>query len=87
MRKPKTLEDFPQFIVSSLRRGPTADDGYTRFEFDGRFDRVIENIATHWFWLLFGRQDCICASLKSLEKKTWTATLPCDTKDEPKIVG
>jgi hypothetical protein len=85
--QPKTLEDFPKFVVSALRRGPTSDDGYTRFEFDGRFDRVIENIDPHWFWLLFGAQDYVCASVKTLEKETWTAVLTCDTKNEPKIAG
>src|SRR5260221_2148128 len=87
MSKPKTPEDSTKFLVSALRRGPTSDDGYTRFEFDGSFDRVIKNIDQHWFWLLFGEQDCVRASQESLDKETGTATLSCDEKEEPKIVG
>ena len=87
MQKLKTLEDFPKFVVSASHRGPTSDTGYTTFEFDGNFDRIIENIDPHWFWLLFGEQDYICASLKSTAKETGVATLTCDARDEPKIVG
>ena len=85
--QPKTLEDFPKFVVSALRRGPTSDDGYTRFEFDGRFDRVIENIDPHWFWLLFGENNCLCATVQSLDKETLKAILTSDAKDEPRVVG
>jgi len=87
MQKLTTLEDFPKFVVSASHRGPTSDTGYTTFEFDGNFDRIIENIDPHWFWLLFGEQDYICASLKSTAKETGVATLTCDARDEPKIVG
>ena len=85
--KPKTLEDFPRFIVAGLRRGKTSDTGFTRFELDGDFDRIIEKIDPDWFWLLFGERECLCASLKSLNRETRTAILTCDEKDEPKIVG
>ncbi len=87
IRKPKTLEDFPKFIVNAVRRGATSGTGYTRFELDGRFDRTMEKIDSHWFWLLFGERECLCASLKSLDKETETATLTCDEKEEPQVVG
>jgi hypothetical protein len=87
MSKPKTLDHFPQFIVSAVRRGATSDTGYTRFELDGRFDRSIEKIDPHWFWLLIGKKDCLCASLKSLDEETRAATVTCDEHEEPTIVG
>ena len=55
--KPKTLEDFPRFMVAGLRRGKTSDTGFTRFELDGEFDRIIEKIDPDWFWLLFWREN------------------------------
>jgi hypothetical protein len=87
MRKAKTLDDFPHFIVSAVRRGPTSDTGYTRFELDGSFDRSIEKIDQHWFWLLIGKEECLCASLKSLDEETRAATLTCDEHEEPAVVG
>ncbi|HYM76702.1 MAG TPA: hypothetical protein VE377_12050 [Candidatus Dormibacteraeota bacterium] len=85
--KPKTLEDFPKFIVTAVRRGATSETGYTRFELAGSFDHIIENISPYWFWLLFGERGCLCASLKSLDKQTRAAILTCDEKDEPDVVG
>jgi hypothetical protein len=87
MHKPKTLRDFPQFIVSAVRRGKTLDAGYTRFEIDGEFDRIVDNIDPHWFWLLFGENDCLCTTLQSIDKGGRAAVLSCDVKDEPKVVG
>lgn len=87
IRKPKTLEDFPKFIVTAVRRGSTSETGYTRFEIDGSFGRIIEKIDPRWFWLLFGEGLSLCASLKSLDEETEAAILTCDVKDEPKIVG
>ena len=87
MRGPKTLEDFPQFVVSAVRRGKTSVDGYTRYELDGKFARIIDEIDPHWFWLLFGRNDCLCATLQSLDRKTRAATLTCDVRDEPRVLG
>jgi hypothetical protein len=86
-RKPKSLEDFPQFLVTGVRRGATSDTGYTRFEIDGSFDRVIDTLDQYWFWLLFGEREYLCASLKSLDSETMIATLTCDEKDEPKVLG
>jgi hypothetical protein len=86
-KKPKTLQDFPHFIVSAVRRGRTSTDGRTRFELDGTLDRTIEDIDPHWFWLLFGESDCLCATLQSLDKKSRASVLTCDLKDEPKVVG
>jgi len=85
--KPKTLADFPQFIVSAVRRGQTSAAGYTRFELDGKFDRIIADIDPHWFWLLFGEHDCLCATLQSLDKETRKAILTCEVTDEPRVVG
>jgi hypothetical protein len=87
MHKPKTLEDFPQFVVSAVRRGKTSAAGYTKFELDGKFDRIIAEIDPHWFWLLFGESDSLCATLQSLDKESLTAILTCDVRDEPRLVG
>jgi hypothetical protein len=85
---PKTLKDFPQFIVSAVLGGKTLPTGYTRFELDGKFDRVIADIDPHWFWLLFGENDCLCVTLQSLDKETRAAILTCDVRrDEPRVAG
>ena len=86
-RKLKRLEDFPQFIVTGVRRGATSDAGYTRFELDGSFDRVGETLDPSWFWLLFGEREYLCASLKSFDNETKAAILTCEEASEPKIVG
>jgi hypothetical protein len=85
INKPKRLADFPQFIVSAVHRGKTSAAGYTRFELDGQFDRIIADIDAHWFWLSFRKNDCLCATLQSLDKETLKATLTCDEKDEPRV--
>jgi hypothetical protein len=87
MHKPKTLEDFPHFIVTAVHRGKTLASGTTRFELDGKFDRVIEKIDPDWFWLVSGGKDCLCATLRSMDQGTLTAILTCDTDDEPTVVG
>ncbi len=87
MKKLKTIEDFPKFLVTAVRRGATSDDGYTQFEIDGIFDRAIKNISPNWFWLLFGARGSLCASLKSLARETNEATLTCDLEHEPAILG
>src|SRR3954468_12877869 len=86
---PKTLKDFPTFEVAALRRGPTAHEGYTFFEIEGRFDQRI-NITPdgpQWFWLLFGKRGCLCASVQSLDGETRTGILTFDATEEPDIVG
>lgn len=85
IRKPKTLEDFPKFSVTALRFS-TSDSGYIEFEIDGTFDRIIEKIEP-WFWLLFAEGGYLCASLQSLDEKNQAASLTCELKEEPKIVG
>jgi hypothetical protein len=67
IRKPKTLEDFPKFELTALRRGPTAKEGYTHFELEGRFDCTIEIESTgpQWFWLVFGKNGYLCAGVQS----------------------
>jgi hypothetical protein len=87
MPKPKTLKDFPEFRVSAIRRGRTSEEGYTRFELDGKFERIVGEIDPHWFWLLFGEKDCICATMQSLDNETRAVVLTCDLKDEPKVAG
>jgi hypothetical protein len=87
IRNPKTLEDFPKLVVTAVRRGPTAKAGYTHFELEGCFDRTIESTGPQWFWLLFGKRGCLCASVQSLNKETKTAILTFEATDEPDIVG
>lgn len=87
IRKPKTLGDFPKFLVNAVRGCGIDDGGYTRFELDGNFDRAIENISPNWFWLLSDAKESFCVGLKSLDKETKTATLTVDVKNEPEIVG
>ena len=40
--KPKTLEDFPKFVVTAVRRGAIAENGYRYFELEGGFDPILE---------------------------------------------
>jgi hypothetical protein len=87
MSKPKALEDFPHFLVTRVRRGDTATDGYTRFELDGRFDRSIDESVQDWFFLLLGKQTSVCVTLQSFDKETNSATLSCDEKEEPALIG
>src|SRR5207245_11440681 len=89
IRKQKTLEDFPKFEVTALRRGPTAKEGYTHFELEGRFDCTIEieNTGAQWFWLLFGKHRYICAAIQSRNKKTNAVVLTFKATDEPDIAG
>jgi|ERR1035438_3796740 hypothetical protein len=83
IHKRKTLEDFPKFVVTAVRRGATSKAGYTWFELEGSFDRVlpssfdyiIEGTGPRWFWLLFGERESLCPMLKSFDKET----KDCDT--------
>ena len=86
---PKTLEDFPKFVVTALRRGTTAREGYTFFEIEGRFDQQI-NITPdgpQWFWLIFGKRGCLCASVQSLNSETKAGVLAFEATEEPDVVG
>jgi hypothetical protein len=47
---------------------------------------MIDGIDPHWFWLVFGVNDCLCATLQSLDKGSRAAILTCDVRDEPKVV-
>jgi len=85
--KQKTLQDFPHFIVSAVRRSKVSSAGCTRFELEGRFDRSVDDMDPHWFWLLFGKNNSLCTTLQSLDRKTQTAVLTCDVSDEPRIAG
>jgi hypothetical protein len=87
IRKPKTLEDFPQLVVTAMRRGPTGETGYTHFELEGNFDRTIESTGPQWFWLLFEKRGCLCASVQSLNTETRAAILTFEATEEPDIVG
>jgi hypothetical protein len=84
---PKTLEDFPKFVVIALRRGPTADEGSTFFEVEGRLDQHVRTDGPQWFWLLFGKRGSLCASVQSLDKVTGAAVLTFEAAKEPDIVG
>jgi hypothetical protein len=86
-RKPKTLDDFPKFIATAVRRGETSATGYTEFVMDGRFDREIKKINPHWFWLVFGQNDGLTATLRSLDKETGAAVLFTHQVEEPNVVG
>jgi hypothetical protein len=83
----KSLEDQPQFTVIDIRRGATSDSGYTHFEIDGTFDRITETMETHWFWLLYGERECICASVNTLDKASRKASLTFEDESEPQIKG
>jgi hypothetical protein len=85
--KKKTLADFPKFTVTAVRRGTTSAAGYITFELDGNFDRHIEKVDPHWFWLVFGEGDYLCAAPQSLDEETKAATLIIEAKEEPEIVG
>lgn len=88
-RSPKTLDDLPGFVVTALRRGPTADQGYTSFEVEGHFDRDIKigSEGPQWFWLVFGKTRYVCASVQSLDHDTKAATLTFEAVEEPDLVG
>jgi hypothetical protein len=83
---PKTLEDFPTFVVTALRRGPTTNS-YIFFELDGVLDQRIKTDDLPWFWLLYGKRGCLCASVQSLNKETQTTVLTFEATEEPEIVG
>lgn len=93
--KLKTLEDFPKFVVTALHRGTTSEDGYTSFELEGSFDRILDgtfdkiiaDTIPRWFWLLFGERGYLCPMLKSFDKEASTAILICQEKEEPRVVG
>jgi hypothetical protein len=89
--KPKTLEDFPKFVVAVVRRGAATGDGYHLFELEGKidsileghFDQIIGKDVVQWFWLLSGDRGCLCPTLKSFDRETKTAILTCQEKEEP----
>jgi hypothetical protein len=74
LRINQTLQDIPHFVVSAVRRGKISTAGYTRFQLDGKFDRIDDDIDPHWFWLLFRESDCVCATLQSLDKTSRCVT-------------
>lgn len=83
---PKTLEDFPKFVVTALRRGST-HDSYTNFELEGLLEQQISPDDLQWFWLLFGKGGYLCVSLRSLNRETKAAVLTFEAIEEPDIVG
>lgn len=88
-KKPKTLDDFPSFTVTCVRRGETFPMGYTEFELGGTFGKLnqIKGIESAWFWLLIGEHDCLCAQVRSLDKDTGAALVTCDRQKMPDILG
>jgi hypothetical protein len=93
--RPKTLNDFPKFVVTAVRRGATSDTGYRQFEIEGNFDpilegsfeEIIEGTRPQWFWLLFGECGCLSPMLKSFDRRTKNAILICSEKEEPNVLG
>lgn len=93
--KPKTLEDFPKFVVTAEPRPATAENGYRYFEVEGRydpdlegpFDQIIKGERPTWFWLLNGERGCLCPELKSFDKETRTAILASDVEEGKPGVG
>jgi hypothetical protein len=93
--KRKTLEDFPKLLVTAVHRGATSETGYTSFELQAGFDRVLETTfdqiiaddLPRWFWLLFGRRGCLSPMLESFDKKAGMANLSCQEKAEPEVIG
>jgi hypothetical protein len=67
--------------VTEVRRSATSEAGYTSFELEGSFDRVlpgsfdhvIEGRGLRWFWLLFGKRGYLSPMLKSFDKETRSA--------------
>lgn len=83
----KTLEDFPKFSLSQLIRAGTDSQGFTRFELNGEFDRLIQSQGEiTWFWLLIGDRAAVCAQWESVGPGT-AATLVAFKKEMPEIVG
>jgi hypothetical protein len=87
MSRRKTLADFPRFTVTSLRKQPPNADGYTDFEIEGTFDRVIEKSPATWCWLLVGERDCLCVQWKSQDETALSAVFVGYEKDIPDVVG
>lgn len=56
VRKSKTLEDFPKFIVTAVRRGTTSVTGYTGFELEGTFDRISKRLPHTGFGFCLARK-------------------------------
>ncbi len=91
--KPKTLEEFPKFVVTAVRPGAWSEDGYRWFELEGGFDasledkfnQIIGDKVARWFWLLFGTHGCLCPTLRSFDKKSKIAILTCQEKEEPTV--
>lgn len=93
--QPKTLVDFPKFVVTEVRAGAASSDGYQRFELEGSYDPILDPVFDNlvagegplWFWLLFGKRGYLTPMLKSFDKETKKAILVCDEKEEPKVLG
>jgi hypothetical protein len=93
--KPKTLDDFPKFLVTALRHSAMSDAEYQWFEIEGRyddaletqFDKIVDGKGPQWFWLLFGERGCLCPMLKSIDKQARTAILTFQEKKEPNVSG
>ena len=93
--KPKTLDDFPKFVVNDVRLVAATEAEYQSFEMEGSFDPILEprfeemmkRTGVQWFWLLFGERGCLTPMLKSLDKERRTAILTCEAKEEPRVIG
>lgn len=84
----KTLEDFPKFHLTRVTRCETDPKGFTTFEFEGRFDRPVEQSGEiTWFWLLIGDHAAVCMQWKSLDKETRAAVVIAREMELPDLSG
>jgi hypothetical protein len=87
-KTPKTLADLPHFRVLGVVRGETDPDGFTAFELEGEFDRIIERQGEiTWFWLLSDQRSAICVQWKSEDDESLKAVVVAHEKKLPEVLG
>jgi hypothetical protein len=83
---PKQLEDLPHFMVSGVKRGEVASDGYIPLELSGAFD-TLEGIREGRCWLLLPGKQSLIGDLTSLNPDTRTALCLTSEKAVPDVLG
>jgi hypothetical protein len=84
----KALTDFSKFRVFRVSRGETDSDGFTAFDLEGEFDRVIERQGEiTWFYLLTGDRNAVCVQWKSFDNQSRNAILVAREKKLPDVEG
>jgi len=63
-RKPKRLEDLPQFTIKEIKSGQVGPDGYGHYTLTGVFDKIKGIDFSMWCWLLLPGNDCLCGHLQ-----------------------